>query len=98
MEIAACCREEKLKDCPCTNPEWSRKTGLDEYGERTVTYSDCGDNVEIAKNRTEVILGVSSEEDSLEGKVDHHNIAIGTQVRTHCLSGQHTVMALLIQL
>ena len=81
-DIAVCCREEKLKDCPCAKPEWSRKTGEDDNGERTVTYADCGDNVEIAKIRTKKILEVSSEDKSLEGKIDYHNVCVGTQVRT----------------
>ena len=81
-DIAVCCREEKLKDCPCAKPEWSRKTGEDDNGERTVTYADCGDNVEIAKIRTKKILEVSSEDNSLEGKIDYHNVCVGTQVRT----------------
>ena len=82
MDIAVCCREGKLKDCPCTYPEWSRKTGKNENGERTVTYADCGDNVKTAGIRTKTILGVSSEDNSLEGKIDYHNAEVGTQVRT----------------
>ena len=82
MDIATCCREGKLKDCPCTYPEWSRKIDKNENGERTVTYADCGDNVKTAGIRTKTILGVSSEDNSLEDKIDYHNANVGTQVRT----------------
>lgn len=79
-DIATCCREEKLKDCPCVSPPYERKEGMDEKGGRTVTYGECGDNVKTAKERAYQIMGVKSNAATVEDKVDHHNAALGTKV------------------
>ena len=59
---------------------------MDDKGEHLVLYADCSDNVEIAKERTEQIMGVVSEnymrsgQATVEDKVDYHNAALGTRV------------------
>ena len=80
IDIATCCREEKLKDCPCDTPPYERKEGKDEEGGRTVTYGECGDNVNKAKERADQIMGVTSDAATVEDRVDYHNAALGAKV------------------
>ena len=77
IDIATCCREGKLKDCPCVSPPFLRKEGQDEKGSRTVTYGECGDNVYKAKERANQIMGVTSDAETVEDRVDYHNAALG---------------------
>ena len=80
IDIATCCREGKLKDCPCVSPPFLRKEGQDEKGSRTVTYGECGDNVNKAKERANQIMGVTSDAGTVEDRVDYHNAALGAGV------------------
>ena len=89
VDIATCCREGKLKDCPCVYPSYRRIEG-EEDGERTVTYGDCGDNVEKAKERADEIMGIVSEmylqfeQATVEDIVDRHNAELGAEVSFAC--------------
>lgn len=92
VDIATCCREGRLKDCPCVYPQWRRNVTTDSKGAHTVTYAACGDNVETAKERTKQIMGVASEsylrsvQATVEDKVDFHNAALGTRVSFACFN------------
>ena len=86
VDIATCCREGKLKDCPCMYPSYMWAKNEDDKGDPTAKYGECGSAVEIAKERAYQIMGIVSEiyllteQETVEDTVDRHNAELGAEV------------------